>query len=48
MAVFNVIMSDELLEKLDKKRNDTPRSRFIVRLVEKELGIPEKERAKYL
>ena len=47
MAVFNVIMPDELLEKLDKKRNDIPRSRFIVRLVEEFLGIPEKERKKY-
>ena len=45
---FGVTISESLLKKLDEKRKDMPRSRYITRLLENALGIPEKERTEYV
>jgi len=43
----NITMPETVLKKIDKQRKDMPRSRYITRLLEQVLGIPEKERTIY-
>jgi len=44
---FTVSLPEALTKRIEKERKDMPRSRYITRLLEKALGITEKERAKY-
>ena len=41
-------LPESVLERIDEKRKDVPRSRYITRLLESALGIPEKERTQYV
>ena len=44
---INVSLNIKLLDKIEKKRKDMPRSRFIARALESYLGVSEKEATKY-
>jgi len=44
---INVSLTPRLLERVDRKRKDMPRSRFVVRALEAYLGVGEKEATKY-
>ncbi len=44
---IGVTMPDSLAKRIDQERKDIPRSRYIVRLLEKALSIPTKERTEY-
>ena len=41
-------LPESVLKKIDEKRKDMPRSRYVTRLLEKALEIPEKERTEYV
>ena len=45
---LSVLTSEAVIKALDKKRGDTPRSRFVARLLEQHLGISEKEKVRYI
>jgi metal-responsive CopG/Arc/MetJ family transcriptional regulator len=44
---FAVSLPEPLARRIDKERKDVPRSRYITRLLEKALAIPDKERTEY-
>lgn len=45
---FGLTLPVSVMKKIDERRKDMPRSRYITRLLENALGIPEKERTEYV
>jgi len=45
---FALTLPESLVNKIDEKRKDIPRSRYITRLLESALGIPKEERTEYV
>jgi len=44
---IGITLPEKLLELIEKRRGDTARSRFVVRMLERAMGVPEKEATKY-
>jgi metal-responsive CopG/Arc/MetJ family transcriptional regulator len=45
--IITVSLGEKLLKRIDEKRDDIPRSRYVVRLIERGLSVPDSERTKY-